>query len=257
MSELADWELFVAGEDALTASVPVSTRALSGNCAPTCLTVWMWTVRNLGANTPDIFSALVLEVKKGVQFHPVKLIRHSRAIGFSFCASNSAADEVAHICVRSHLPGLYLPCVYLLIPPKPVQDLIQILPNSGWVFPFGPGPKSTDVQAHPREPQRIRRQSLSPRDRIVRWNCAPSAAGGCRAHVQHPRPVGGLGLQHTGYTSGDSCSRHTNGGWNWGYPAPKKQNETWQWPAWWDAIFSLLLAWRSNKFKWHFNLIAS
>ena len=164
---------------------------------PTCLAVWMQTVRNLGANTPDCSSALVLEVKKGVRFHPVKLIRHSRAIGVSFCASNTAADEMTHVRVRSLSPSLYLPCVYLLIHPKPVQHSIQILPNSGRVFPFGRGPKSTDVQAHPpwtpREPQRIRQQSLSPRDRIVRWNRGPSAACGCGAHVQREQCRGAAG----------------------------------------------------------------
>lgn len=190
MSELADQELFLAGEDALTAFVPISIRALSGDHAPTCLAVWLPTVSNLGANC----SALVLEAKKGSRFHPVKPIRHSRATGVSFRASNSAADEVTHVHVRSHLPGLYLLCVYLLICPKPVQDSIQILPNSGWVFPFGPEPESTDVQAHPpwtpHELQRIRRQSLSPRDRIVPWNGDPGAASGHRAHVQRRDIVG-------------------------------------------------------------------
>lgn len=170
---------------------------------PTCLAVWVQTVKNLGANTPDHYYALVLEVKKGVRFHPVKLIRHSRAIGVSFCASNSAADEVTHVRVRSHSPGLYLPCVCLLIRPKPVQDSIQILPNSERVFPFGPGPESTDVQGHPLwtpcEPQRIRRQSLSPRDRIICWNCGPSATSGWGAHMQKERCRGAAGTT-TAYT---------------------------------------------------------
>lgn len=91
---------------------------------PTCLAVWMRTVRNLGGNAPDSYTTLVLEVKKGVRFHPVKLIRHNGAVGVSYCASNSAADEVTHVHVRSHSPVLRLPCVYLLICPKPVQDSI-------------------------------------------------------------------------------------------------------------------------------------
>ena len=127
------------------------------------------------------YSALVLGVKKSVQFHPIQLIKHSRAIGVSFCASNSAADWVTHVHVRFHSPGLYLPCVYLLIHPKPVQNSIQILPNSRRVFPFGLGPESTDVPAHPpwtpRELQKFRHQSLPPCDRIIRWNRGPSAAG--------------------------------------------------------------------------------
>lgn len=194
MSELTDRDVFLAGEDALTASVPVSIRAPSGDHAPTCLAVYLPTVSSLGANTPDHCSALVLEAKKGAWFHPVKSIRHRRAIGVSFSTSNSAADEVTHVHVRSHSPGLYLLCVYLLICPKPVQDSIQILPNSGRVFPFGPGPESTDVQAHPpwtsHEPQRIRRQSLSPRDRIVPWNGDPRAAIRHGAHMQRRDVVG-------------------------------------------------------------------
>lgn len=102
-----------------------------------------------------------------------------------FCASNSSADEGTPVRVRSHSPGLYLSRVYLLIHPKPVQDLIQILPNSGQVLPFGPGPESTDVQAYPpwtsHEPQRIREQSRSLCDKIVHWNHVVSAATGCGA----------------------------------------------------------------------------
>lgn len=65
MSELADRDVFLAGEDALTASVPVSIRAQSADHAPTCLAVYLPTVSSLGANTPDHCSAVVLEAKKG------------------------------------------------------------------------------------------------------------------------------------------------------------------------------------------------
>lgn len=201
MSKLADWELLLACEDALTASVPAPTRALSGDPPASHFGCRLW---KTWEHTPDHYYALVMEVKKGVPFHPVKLIRHSRAIGVSFCASNSAADEVTHVRVRSHSPGLYLPCVCLLMCPKPVQDSIQILPNSERVFPFGPGPESTDVQGHPlwtpHEPQRIRRQSLSPRDRIICWNCGPSATSGCGAHMQKEscRGAAGTTTVHTG-----------------------------------------------------------
>lgn len=99
-----------------------------------------------GSKHTDRYSALVLEVRKGVQFHPVKLSRRSRAIGVSFCASNSATDEVTHVRVRSHSPGLYLPCVYLLIVLSRSRARFKSYPTQGESFLLDWGPRAQMVR---------------------------------------------------------------------------------------------------------------
>lgn len=102
MSELADQELFLAGDDILT-----------GDCAPTCPAAGMQTGRNLIWNTLNCCSVWVLKVREGIQFHPVKWIRQNRSTELPYCASKAAVGKVTPWCGRSHMPALCIPCLYM------------------------------------------------------------------------------------------------------------------------------------------------
>lgn len=102
MSELADQELLLAGDDILT-----------GDCAPTCLAAGMQTGRNIVWNTPDCCFVRVPKVREGIQFHPVKWIRQNTATELPYCASKAAVGEATPWYGRSHMPACCIPCLYL------------------------------------------------------------------------------------------------------------------------------------------------